>query len=159
VNIPGHILIPASGKFDLASAIATAGGLAPTADPGSISLLRASGETSRHTFAGIQKGGVVKVGAGDRIIVGESRYLNQTVVFVGEVRTAGPIPFPLDGNLDIVMAVARAGGFTDLANPRKVSVNRGGVVTVHDVKDMASRGNNAFRLESNDIVTVPERWF
>jgi protein involved in polysaccharide export with SLBB domain len=65
----------------------------------------------------------------------------------------------MDGELDIVTAVARAGGFTDLANPKKVSINRKGVIIVVDVKDMSSKGAKMFRLEPDDILTVPERLF
>jgi polysaccharide export outer membrane protein len=156
---PGQILIPPSGKLDISAAIATAGGVGPTADLSRISLVRADGSTAEFALTGIEKGARIQLGAGDRVIVGESRFVNKTVTFVGEVRNRGPVGFPLDGKLDLVTATARAGGFTELANPRKVSVNRGGRVTVHDVKEMSARGDRQFRLEPDDIITVPERLF
>lgn len=159
VRRPGQVPIPVSGKLDLSAAIATAGGLAESADPASISLERSGGQLSVYSLAAIQRGNKVQLSPGDRIIVGESRFLNKTVTFVGQVRTGGAIPFPLDGNLDIVTAVARAGGFTDMANAKKVNVNRKGNIIVVDVKDMSSKGAKMFKLEPDDIITVPERLF
>lgn len=159
VKSPGQIPIPNSGKLDLSAAIATAGGLTESADPASISLERASGQLSVFSLSTVQRGAQVQLSPGDRIIVGESRFLNQTVTFVGQVRSGGSIALPMDGELDIVTAVARAGGFTDLANPRKVSVNRKGQIIVVDVKDMSSKGVNMFKLQPDDIITVPERLF
>ncbi len=156
---PGQIQIPQSGKLDISAAIATAGGVSATADISRISLVRADGSTAEFALTGIEKGVRIQLGPGDRVIVGESRYVNKTVTFVGEVRNRGPVAFPVDGKLDLVSAIARAGGFTELANPKKVSVNRGGRVTVLDVKEMSSRGDTPFRLEPDDIITVPERLF
>lgn len=156
---PGQIPIPQSGKLDVASAVASAGGLSPNADSKRISLVRADGTSSEYSLSGLEKGSRVQLGAGDRVIVAESPFVNRTVTIVGEVRTKGQIAFPLDGNLDLVSAVARAGGFTELANPRKVSVSRGGKITVLDAKEMFEKGAKPFRLEPDDIITVPERLF
>lgn len=156
---PGQIQIPQSGKLDISAAIATAGGVSATADISRISLVRADGSTDEFALNGIETGVRIQLGPGDRVIVGESRFVNKTVTFVGEVRNRGPVAFPVDGKLDLVTAIARAGGFTELANPKKVSVNRRGRVSVHDVKEMSSRGDSPFRLEPDDIITVPERLF
>ena len=156
---PGQYPIPQSGKLDVASAVATAGGLAPTADSKRVSVIRGDGSGGEYTLAGLEKGNRIQLSAGDRIIVAESRFLNRSITIVGEVRTKGQIAFPLDGNLDLVSAVARAGGFTELANPRKVSVSRGGKVTVLDAREMFEKGTKPFKLEPDDIITVPERLF
>jgi len=159
VTSSGQIPFPASGRLDVAAAIATAGGLTPNADPEKISLVRANGSTSHLSLRSIEHGAQIQLKAGDRIIVSESRYLNQSVTFVGEVRNRGPVSFPIDGELDLVTAIARAGGFTALANPKKVSVNRKGKVSVIDVREMSGRGAKLFQLEPSDIVTIPERLF
>ena len=159
VNSPGQFPIPPSGKLDAASAVASAGGPAPSADLGRITIVRADGATATYSLAGLEQGAKVQLRSGDRIIVSESRFLNKSVTFVGQVRSGGQVAFPVDGNLDLVSAIARAGGFTDLANPKKVSVTRGGRVTVVDVKELSSRGGARFMLEPGDIITVPERLF
>lgn len=159
VGSPGQFPIPQSGRLDVASAIASAGGLGPTADAERISVVRADGTTSVFALASLERGRRVQLGVGDRVIVGESRFLNQSVTLVGEVKSKGLVSFPLDGKLDVVAAIARAGGFTDLANPRKVTVNRGGNVMLLDVREMSEKGAKPFRLEPNDIICVPERLF
>lgn len=159
VGSPGQIPFPATGKFDIASAIATAGGLAANADPNRISLVRTDGSTAEYALSQIEKGSKVYLGEGDRVIVNESRFLDKSVIFVGEVRSRGPVAFPMDGKLDLVVAIARAGGFSELANPKKVSVNRRGKVAVIDVKEMSSNGGEVYMLEPGDIITVPERLF
>ena len=159
VKSPGQVPIPTSGKLDLSAALASAGGLSESADPAAIALERADGQKSMFSLAAVQRSTKIQLNPGDRIIVAESRYINTSVTFVGQVRSSGSIPFPMDGELDIVTAVARAGGFTDLANPKKVSINRKGVIIVVDVKDMSSKGAKMFRLEPDDILTVPERLF
>jgi protein involved in polysaccharide export with SLBB domain len=92
-------------------------------------------------------------------VVRESQFLNKSVTFVGQVRSPGAVAFPLNGNLDIVTAVARVGGFTEMANPKKTSINRKGRVIVINVREMSSTGGSLFKLEPDDIITVPERLF
>lgn len=135
---PGQIPIPVSGNLDLASAMATAGGPSEIADTGSIRLVRASGSSSSYSMAQIQgASGKVRLGAGDRIIVNQSPYVGKKVTMLGEVRKAGPIPFPLNGRLDLVNAVALAGGMTELANPKNVTINRKGTVTKLNFKEIS----------------------
>jgi len=160
VNRPGPISIPVSGELDLASAMAIAGGLAPSADNGSIQLVRAAGGTSTFTLAAVQGTAArTRLAAGDRIIVNESRFVGKTIQILGQVRNPGSVPFPIDGKLDLVTAIAMAGGVTDLANPRKVSINRNATVFTRDFREMTERGNRPEMLQPGDIITVPERWF
>ncbi|NQX00152.1 polysaccharide biosynthesis/export family protein [bacterium] len=159
VKAPGEIPIPNSGHLDMAAALAAAGGLSETADPARISLVRAGGGSGQFSLADIERGSKVPLAPGDRIIVAESRYVNQTVTFVGQVRAPGSVPFPMDGDLDIVTAVARVGGFSELASPKKTSINRKGRVIIVDVKEMTAKGGTRFKLEPDDIITVPERLF
>ncbi len=159
VRAAGQISIPQSGTLDMAAAIAAAGGLNETADPNRISLERANGSVTMFTFAAIERGPKVRLEAGDRILVSESRYVNAMVTFVGQVGRPGNVAFPANGDLDLVTAIAQAGGVTTLANPRKTRINRRGQVIEVDVRDMTNRGGARFRLEPGDIITVPERIF
>lgn len=160
VRGPGNIPIPVSGHLDLAAAIATAGGLADNADNRNIELRRAGGATTTYTMSAIEgAAGSTLLGSGDRIMVAESRFVGKTITLLGQVGRAGAVPFPVDGKLDLVTALALAGGVTPLANPRKVSINRKGRVFEVDFREMAQRGNRPLMLEPDDIITVPERWF
>lgn len=159
VKTPGQIPIPSSGRLDLASALAASGGLAPNADPNRITVIRASGSRTVYAESSIRSGGGVPLASGDRIVIDESRFLNQTVTVLGQVRTPGSVEFPLNGQLDLLTAVARAGGFTELANKKKVTVSRDGRTTVFDMRDGKEHASKQYLLRPDDIVTVAERVF
>jgi len=160
VKSPGQIPMPVSGHLDLASAMATAGGLAVDADANGIQLVRASGATSTYSMDSIEgASGRVQIEPGDRIIVNQSAFVGKTVAVLGQVGKPGPLMFPVDGKLDLVNAVALAGGLTELANPKKVSINRKGKVTEIDFKAVSQHGDHPFLLEPGDVVTVAERLF
>ena len=157
---PGQIPIPVAGKLDLATAMATAGGLAPNAGTQGILLVRNSGSNSTYSINSIISGsaGRVKLAAGDRIIVNQSAFVGKSVTILGQVRRQGPLTFPVNGRLDLVMAIANAGGLTELANPKKVTVNRKGRVTMVDYKKVSQQGN-PYSLQPGDIITVAQRLF
>ena len=160
VKSPGQIPMPVSGHLDLASAMATAGGLAENADANGIQLVRASGTTSNFSMSLIEgASGRIKLEAGDRIIVNQSAFVGKTLTVLGQVGKPGPLAFPLNGRLDLVNAIAMAGGLTELANPKKVTISRKGSVTVIDFKAISQRGDRPLMLQPDDVVTVAERLF
>ena len=160
VKIPGQIPMPVSGRLDLASAMATAGGLAENADANGIQLVRASGTTSSFSMSSISGvSGRIRLEAGDRLIVTQSAFVGKTMTVLGQVGKPGPIAFPLNGRLDLVNAIAMAGGLTELANPKKVTISRKGNVTTVDFKAVSQRGDRPFLLQPDDVVTVAERLF
>lgn len=160
VATPGQIPIPVSGKLDLATAMATAGGLAANADTRSILLVRNSGATSTFSMNSIVSGpeGRTKLSSGDRIIVNQSAFVGKSVTILGQVGKQGPLAFPVNGRLDLVLAIASAGGLTELANPKKVTLNRKGKVFIIDYKKVSQEGN-PIELQPGDIITVAERLF
>jgi polysaccharide export outer membrane protein len=161
VKNPGQIQIPVSGQLDLAAAMTTAGGLADDANPGDIQLVRASGTTSTFSMADIQAGtvGRIRLESGDRIIVNRSPFVGKTLTVLGQVGRPGPIAFPASGRLDLVNAIALCGGLTELANPKKITVNRKGKIILLDFKVISQRGDQPFLLQPEDVVTVAERLF
>jgi protein involved in polysaccharide export with SLBB domain len=157
---PGSLTLPSNGTLDLASAVALAGGLSADADSSSITVIRANGSSTRYTKTQIDSSGAsVKLTNSDRVIVGQSRFIGKTVTILGKVVKPGQIDFPLDGELDLVGAISRAGGFHPLANPHKVTVNRSGQVSVIDVEKLSGRGSAPFKLQPSDVISVPERIF
>ena len=160
VKNPGQIPMPVSGHLDLASAMATAGGLAENADANGIQLVRASGTTSNFSMSSISgASGRIQLAPGDRLIVNQSAFVGKTMTVLGQVGKPGPLAFPLNGRLDLVNAIAMAGGLTELANPKKVTISRRGSVTVLDFKAISQRGDRPFLLQPDDVVTVAERLF
>jgi len=160
VGTPGQIPIPVSGDLDLGSAIASAGGVAENADKENIQLVRASGGAASYSLAAIQgAAGRIKLQSGDRIIVNQSAFVGRSVTVLGCVKTPGSVAFPVNGRLDLVTAIASAGGLTDLANPRKVTVSRKGKVTIVNFKELSQQGGQPLLLYPDDIITVAERLF
>lgn len=161
VMTPGQVPVPVTGDLDLASAVATAGGLAPNADPNAILLNRASGASSRYSMADIQNGqaGRTTLRAGDRIVVNQSAFVGKTVTMLGEVVKNGPLAFPLNGRLDLVTAIAMAGGLTSTANAKKVTITRKGVMTTVDYNMISQSGGRPYTLLPDDVVKVERRLF
>jgi len=160
VRTPGPIPMPVSGHLDLVTAMAACGGLSETADANGIRLVRSSGATTTYSLDSIQgASGRVQLAAGDRIIVNQSAFIGKTFVVLGQVSKPGPMAFPIKGKLDLVNAIAMAGGLTDLANPKKISINRKGTLTVVDFKVISQRGDRPFPIEPDDVITVAERLF
>lgn len=161
VRSQGQVAIPVSGRLDLATAMASAGGLAADADKSQILLTRVSGGTVRYDMDSIESGpaGRVQLNSGDRIIVNKSSFIGKTVMVLGAVGRTGPMPYPLDGNLDLIGVIAAAGGVTEMGNPRKVTVNRKGTILKVDFKDVSQRGDRKFKILPDDVITVAERLF
>lgn len=159
VMTPGTVTIPAGGKLDLATAVISCGGLSPTADPQKILLIRASGETRLFTAAVLTQTERIPLSPGDKVVVSESAFVGKSVLVQGRVRKPGPVVFPPDGQLDVLTAIALAGGLHELASPKRVEINRKGKVIKINVQEMSEKGNSRFALQPDDIITVPERWF
>ncbi|MDA9831309.1 SLBB domain-containing protein [Akkermansiaceae bacterium] len=161
VGSPGSFPIPVDGRLDLAAALALAGGLGAEADPMAIRLIRANGTTSSYSYDAIQKGSVpIAIKGGDRIDVAKSRFVNSVLSVVGQVKKPGLIKFPLDGRLDIFRAIAMAGGTTELANLKKIIVNRPGEdPKTYSLPKLRENKSQPLWLFPNDEVKVTERWF
>ena len=159
VRGPGQFTIPGTGKYGLSSAIAAAGGLDVRADRNRIVLYRASGATQTYAESSLRTGNHIPLYAGDRVVVMDSPFLDKRVTILGQVGRPGPVAFPLTGKLDIISAIAGAGGFTQLANAKKVSINRGGRLIRIDVKELSDSGSEPYYVLPDDIITVPERLF
>ncbi len=95
------------------------------------------------------------------------QYAPQEVLILGHVRQPGPFQFPPEvAAMDIVEAIARSGGTTELAQTKKVTVKRktesGFDVFRVDLRELQrglEQGNDEgrFFLKPGDVVFVPER--
>jgi polysaccharide export outer membrane protein len=143
----------------LFQAISLAGGVAPGADLEKAFVLRGDQIISVDFVKLIQKGDIsqnIKVQPGDTIVVPVAE-----VVYVqGEVKAPGSVKFSRD--LTILKALAQAGGFTPLANSKKVSLLRGeGSRQKIEVDVFEIMRNPASTpdvpLQPNDLILVPQR--
>ncbi len=162
VNQPGSVALPAEGKLDLLSAIAGAGGVTEQAVSTRVVVKRrASGGTQTVDLKALQGGSsrTINLGPGDTVRVPQSVFVNQFVTVMGNVNSPGAIEFPVDGKLDLLTAIARAGGYNKIANSKKVTLKRGSTTQTIDAKDIARKQTALFYLKPGDTVFVHERLF
>ena len=162
VGKPGSIALPVDGRLELGAALALAGGLGAEADPLAIRLIRTNGGTSSYSYEEIEKGaaGTIAMRGGDRVDVAKSRFVNSVVSVTGQVKKPGLIKFPLDGRLDIFRAIAMAGGATELANLKKIIVNRPGEdPKTYNLPKLRENKSQPLWLFPNDELKVTEKWF
>lgn len=90
-------------------------------------------------------------------------YAKQMVNVLGAVTTAGAITIPPEQPLNLLDAIARAGGFTRLADRRHVKLTRNGddgravtrEINTDDIIQGSSDKNSMLR--PGDVIYVPER--
>jgi len=87
------------------------------------------------------------------------------VYLTGQIRSQGPIEIPPDERFTLSKAIAKAGGFADFANKKKVKLIRrsatGATQTqIIDVDAITTRGEleKDPELQPDDTVIVPERF-
>lgn len=153
----GPVDFPVQGKLDLDTAIGIAGGATEAADPSRITVKRAG------KIFSAKLGGGHRLAPGDIVTIPISRFVGKTVTVIGQVGKPGQLPFPVDGKLDLLSAIARAGGPGRLANKRKVTVTRhtpaGNKSERFDFDDMAEGKIPLFYLLPGDTLSIPERRF
>ena len=90
-------------------------------------------------------------------------YSQQTVQVLGSVNQAGAVVFPPEQKMGLIEAITRAGGFTRLADRRRVRLTRAGpdgevknvIINADDL--LQGNSNEAWLLQKGDVVFVPER--
>lgn len=99
------------------------------------------------------------------VTVSVLKYAERSVNVIGQVNTAGRVPFPPEGRLTIVDAITLAGGQNRLADLKRVKLTRknaGGDALTQEINVdilMKGGGGEAIQLEKGDVVFVPERTF
>lgn len=94
-------------------------------------------------------------------------YARRTVNVLGSVATPGEIEFPREEGLTLLDAISRAGGFTRLADRKKVRLTRQSdsaeegeaenhIINADDIIDGDS--SKQWALETGDLIFVPERF-
>jgi polysaccharide export outer membrane protein len=88
-------------------------------------------------------------------------YAKRRFTVLGQVNRPGSYEMP-EGSLsgiDILEAVAIAGGYTRIAAPERISVKRRNQVLHVDAKRIARENSDGFRIEPGDTITVGESIF
>jgi protein involved in polysaccharide export with SLBB domain len=90
---------------------------------------------------------------GDRVRVHESRFVGLGITLKGAVMNDGFQPFPLDGRLDLVAAIARAGGFNRHADQKKVFLTRDGKTLTINAMELIMEMRQVM-LQPGDLIEV-----
>lgn len=164
VTSPGKVPFAAETSIDVFTAIASAGGLSERADRNHIELKRRSGNDLSSRIIGLERDRVLQLQDGDTLVVGTKEEEKVSMITVmGEVKTPGTIEMNPQYPMDLITAIASAGGFTDKARPSKVIVRRAGESGVQsfelNVSKMQKDDGQPFFLLPDDIVSVPESIF
>ena len=92
-----------------------------------------------------------------------TKYAERSVNVVGQVNKPDRVPFPQEKGLTIIEAITLAGGQTRLADLKKVKLTRkqengDTEVTEIDVDALMKKGGkDAFPLQKDDVIFIPER--
>lgn len=92
-----------------------------------------------------------------------TKYAERSVNVIGQVNKPDRVPFPQEKGLTIIEAITLAGGQTRLADLKKVKLTRkqdNGETEVReiDVDALMKRGGrDAFPLQKDDVIFIPER--
>ncbi len=90
-------------------------------------------------------------------------YAKRRFTVLGQVNRPGSYEMPegSQGGIDILEAVAIAGGYTRIAAPERISVKRRDQIVRVDAKRLAKSGGSSagFRVEPGDTITVGESIF
>lgn len=86
------------------------------------------------------------------------RYAERTVNVIGSVNSPQPVPFPVEKGLTLLEAITRAGGFSRLANMKRVTITRQGVAKPIEVNAERLIDGRSFnlQLQVGDLINVPE---
>ena len=90
-------------------------------------------------------------------------YAKRRFTMLGQINRPGSYDMPdgSPGGVDLLEAIAMAGGYTRIAAPERVSIKRKDKVIRVDAKRLAKRSGSGegFRVEPGDTVTVSESIF
>jgi polysaccharide biosynthesis/export protein len=88
-------------------------------------------------------------------------YRMRTVSVIGKVNHEGSIELPAEAKVDILEGIARAGGFSPVANKNKIELSRNGKTTTYKFNDLKSvkDPDKKIWLEPGDVIYVQESYF
>lgn len=162
VRRPGPVEFPAGGAMDLFTAVATAGGpLEETADTERIEIKRRSGEAFETIYANLETQKQFPLVDTDTVIVrGKAADDLRLFTVLGSVNKPGTYPMIPGRQLDLLSAIAMAGGINQMGNTKKVTVkSESGESQTVSVYRMQRAEIPSLILKPGDTIFVPESIF
>lgn len=133
-----------------------------------IGRVPASGRTCRQLAAAIKPLLEREYFHNATVIVGLDSVSSKSrgrVYLTGQVRSQGPIDIPPDERFTLSKAIAKAGGFADFANKKKVKLvrrlpNGSSQTQIIDVEAVTVRGEleKDVELQPDDAIIIPEKF-
>jgi protein involved in polysaccharide export with SLBB domain len=162
VTNSGGVPYPDEGTISLAQAIAASGGITEMGDTNRITIVRKKGGSMVTTM---NQAGEVELLPGDTALV-HMLPMNQvilTATISGEVNRQGEIQLPASGKLDILSAIAKAGGFSRIANQKEATLRRftpqGYTVENIKLRDIRDGKAPMLFIREGDILVIKESRF
>ena len=162
VTRPGAVPYPDEGIITLAQAIAASGGITEMGDSNRITIVRKKGGSTVTTM---NQAGELELLPGDTALV-HMLPMNQvilTATISGEVNRQGEIQLPASGKLDILSAIAKAGGFSRIANQKEATLRRftpqGYTVENIKLRDIRDGKAPMLFIREGDILVIKESRF
>lgn len=167
VHKPGNVEVPLDSGLDLLGAIALSGGFSDNADASHVNIRRmVNGQevilyVNATALSRSPDAKPCMVLPGDAITV---PYVKKWLTVLGEVKNPGKVNLPTEGELDLLGAIALAGGFAPDADIAHISVRRAvngkDVILSVNAKELTRNSNvKPFLVQPDDSITVPERMF
>ncbi|MGB2401922.1 MAG: polysaccharide biosynthesis/export family protein [Akkermansiaceae bacterium] len=161
---PGGVPYPDEGTISLAQAIAASGGITEMGDTNRITIVRKKGGDPIVTT--MNRAGTVELSPGDTALVHMLPLGDQvakTATIAGEVNRGGEIQLPASGKIDILSAIAKAGGLSRVANKKEATLRRltpqGYTVENINMKDVQSGKVPMVFIREGDILMIKESIF
>lgn len=93
-----------------------------------------------------------------------TRFASKRFSVLGQVNRPGPYELPAQENIDLLEAIAMAGGYTRIAEPGKITIKRRvgdkeQVLNVNAKRMAKTSGTERFIVEPGDTITVGESIF
>ncbi|MBT8038343.1 MAG: polysaccharide export protein [Verrucomicrobiae bacterium] len=165
VENPGNIAYPEEGTINLASAVAMAGGVMEMGNSRNITVARKAGGASKHSLA---NSGKILLLPGDTVVVPrlprtDLKLTVRTSTVSGEVKNPGDISLPSNGKIDILTAIAKAGGFSKVANQKECILHRkmktGYKAIDVSIRNIRSGKDPMVFIYQGDIIIIKESRF
>jgi polysaccharide export outer membrane protein len=129
-----------------------------------VGAVRVAGQTPRtaaETLQAALKRGYLK---NPQVSVTVTRAAKFKFTVLGQVQRPGSYDLPVNEKLTLLQALGMAGGYTAIADPKKVVIKRSEAgkesLLRLNARDMASASSSsAFQILPGDVITVPESLF
>ena len=98
-----------------------------------------------------------------QVTLNVSEFAKRRFTVLGQVQRPGTYDMPADEAVSLLQAIATAGGYTRIGNPRKVTVQRV-VGTENKVLHLDAEGmaqdkkQTTFEIHPDDVIVVGEKW-